>query len=74
MIVITDGEPDNAQGVRTLVRKLTQSNVECIGVGIGHEAVKNLFPQWVVINSVDELAAALFNVVGKTLTGARSAA
>lgn len=74
MIVITDGAPDNAQGVKTMMRKLTQNNVECIGVGIGHEAVKHLFPQWVVINSVDELALALFNVVGKNLTGERIAA
>ncbi|OJY94353.1 MAG: hypothetical protein BGP25_05025 [Lysobacterales bacterium 63-13] len=74
MIVITDGAPDNAQGVRTMVRKLSQGNVECIGIGIGHDAVRTLFPQWAVIQSVDELASALFDVVGKNLTGGRIAA
>lgn len=74
MIVITDGAPDNRMAVETLVRKLSQSKVECIGVGIGTDYVKQLFPASVVINGVDELVSALFNAVGLRLTGGRVAA
>lgn len=74
MIVITDGAPDDRAAVETLVRKLSQSKVECIAVGIGTDYVKHLFPVSVVINGVDELVSALFDVVGRRLTDGRMAA
>lgn len=63
LIVATDGDPNNRELVARVVRKYVASGVEVIGVGIQTEAVKGLFPTAVVIQTVDELAAALFSVV-----------
>lgn len=69
LVVTTDGEPDDADMVRRLVRKFAQSGVEVIGVGIGsgRGAVEKLFPNAVGIDSVDELAGALFEVIHKKM-------
>ncbi|MGH8159352.1 MAG: cobaltochelatase CobT-related protein [Rhodanobacter sp.] len=70
MVIVTDGEPDDVSGVQLLVRRLKASGVECIGVGIGTESVRRLFPISVVINGVEELATALFGVLGHQLEAA----
>lgn len=67
LVVITDGEPNDSKLVQTLVRKYRQSAVEVVGIGIATDAVKRLFPASVVIQSVDDLAAALFSVVKERL-------
>lgn len=63
LIVITDGDPDDAEQVRELVSRYEASGIEVVGVGISFDAVKNLFPSWTVIKHVSELKEALFTVI-----------
>ena len=74
MIVVTDGQPNDPRAVLALVKKMSNAGIECVGVGINCDVVKNLFPQWVVIRDVEELASTLFQTLGQQLTGRRIAA
>jgi cobaltochelatase CobT len=67
LIVITDGEPDNVEQVRKLVGMYEKAGVEVIGVGIGCDSVEDLYPVSVVIDSVEELAGALFGVINERM-------
>lgn len=67
LVVITDGAPNDRAAVSALLRRLKASRVECIGVGIGTDAVKGLFPVSCVIHDVSELSSALFGVIGTQL-------
>jgi len=70
LIVLTDGDPDDADQVRKLVKLYQQSGVEVIGVGIGCQSVKDLYPVSIVINHIDELAGALFGVINERMRNA----
>lgn len=67
LIVVTDGEPNDTEMVRRLVRMYQKSGVEVIGVGIGCSQVKDLYPVSTVINGIDELAGALFGVISERM-------
>lgn len=67
LVVVTDGAPDDPGMVSRLVAKYRAADVEVIGVGIQTPAVKGLFPVSTVIQSVDELAAALFQIVHRQM-------
>ncbi|MEY2117230.1 cobaltochelatase CobT-related protein [Rhodanobacter sp. FW106-PBR-R2A-1-13] len=69
LVVVTDGAPDDRGMVKRLVRLYAQSGVEVIGVGIGDggAAVSGLFPAAVQIDSVDQLATALFGVINQKM-------
>lgn len=65
--VITDGQPNNPEGTKTVTNLLRQAGIEVFGIGIGTQgaaAVKKLWPNASVgINSIDELPRQLFGLL-----------
>lgn len=59
LVVITDGEPDNAPATRAVVRGMQAAQVECVGIGIQLPTITGIFPCSRVIQSVDQLPQAL---------------
>lgn len=55
MLVLTDGQPNTPHVVKRAVSDMTRKGVECIGIGIGSEAVRSFFPNYAVVNDVKSL-------------------
>lgn len=68
MIVITDGDPDNARACHTVLDLCSNAGIETVGIGICHPNVKDFFDRSIVINSVDELRNTLFQLMRDKLT------
>ena len=69
MVVVTDGKPDADGPARQVIAKLAQSGVEVMGLGIKIE-VAGLFPTAARIDSVQELARAVFGMLQEKLAKA----
>lgn len=67
LMVVTDGDPNDGHSVRVLVDLYAKSGIEVIGVGIQHAAVTRLFPKSVVVDSLDELPTAMFNLLKRSM-------
>ena len=75
VIVATDGYPEvsqiddhvHARQTRAIIDRMTTSGIEVVGLGIGHMAVEDLFPDHRVIQGVEELAKALFEMLEQRL-------
>lgn len=65
LLVVTDGQPGavNGRAVKKLMELATRQGIECIGVGIKEEGVKNLFPEFIVVQDVNELPNAVFGLL-----------
>ena len=61
-MVITDGEPDtnHYEPVKDLICRCERSGVEVIGMGIQCPKVRDVFPEALVINELDQLKDQLF--------------
>lgn len=70
LLIVTDGEPNNADQVIDMVRRCQASGIEVIGIGIQIDRVRQLFPTAVVIQDLTELRSALFEITRKALTAA----
>ncbi|MFC1337419.1 MAG: VWA domain-containing protein [gamma proteobacterium symbiont of Clathrolucina costata] len=68
MVVITDGEPDNAKACHTVLDLCRNAGIETVGIGICHQKVEEFFDRSIVINSVDELRNTLFQLMRDKLT------
>ncbi|MBB3105151.1 VWA domain-containing protein [Azomonas macrocytogenes] len=68
LIVITDGEPDNAVSCTKVIDLCERSDVEVIGIGIETSAVTRLFSRNVVIQDAADLQKALFRLMERALT------
>ncbi|EIF42776.1 von Willebrand factor, type A [gamma proteobacterium BDW918] len=66
LIVVTDGEPNDPGSVRYMT-KLLEPFVDIYAIGINSTSVRSLFKKSAVINSVEELQAALFSIAGRFL-------
>lgn len=66
LIVVTDGDPDDANSVHYM-NGLVKNHVEVYAIGIQSNAVKNFFKNWCVINNINELQNALFDVAKTVL-------
>jgi len=66
LIVVTDGEP-NEPGSVLYMTKLLEPYVDIYAIGINSTAVRDYFKKHAVINSVEELQAALFSIAGRFL-------
>lgn len=62
-LILSDGEPNSNASVETLVPLMEQSGIECMAIGIMHPAVAGLFKQHTIINRVEELPGAMFNML-----------
>ena len=67
VITITDGDPDNPDLARKITKQLSNSGVEMLGLGIGGDYLRHIFPESESIECVDELAAAVFRLLERKL-------
>jgi cobaltochelatase CobT len=68
ILVVTDGQPDDSDSARQIIQRCLESGIEMIGLGIEVQAVKTLFPDWCVVQDMQQLAPALFKVLERKLT------
>jgi cobalamin biosynthesis protein CobT len=76
MFVVSDGEPACAgvpwdlgkRHLKDTVKKITAAGIEVFGIGVEHKAVAAFYPEHVVINKIDTMAADIFKIVSKRLT------
>ena len=59
------------KGLKDAIDECGQHGVECVGVGILTEHVKDIYPKSVTINRVDDLSGAIFNQLSNLLTGGK---
>lgn len=80
LFVLSDGLPEctysmprghQHQMLRNEIGRLGHHGIECVGIGIESTAVSRFYPQYVVINSIDDLAKAAFDQMAKLLVSDR---
>jgi cobalamin biosynthesis protein CobT len=86
LFVLSDGQPANAtinvrdeysargplvKGLKDAIDECGEHGVECVGVGILTDHVKNIYPKSVSITRVDDLSGAIFNQLSNLLTGGK---
>jgi cobaltochelatase CobT len=69
LVVLTDGEPDDASEVLRLLGLCRQAGIETVGVGIGIR-VRHLFPTAIEVTEAKDLKRELFGVAERLLLGA----
>jgi cobalamin biosynthesis protein CobT len=78
LIVLSDGKPnvsigDNhkqCQATKDVVKQVSDAGIEVYGLGIQTDHVRNFYPDWDVVNNVDEMPARLFKMIRKYLMAA----
>lgn len=68
VIVVTDGDPNNAFATRNVIERCVNGGFEFIGVGVKSTAVKKFFDNNIVINDVQELRTTLFSLMASNLS------
>jgi len=72
MLVLSDGQPAGSSRagphLSTIVQKLGKMGIECIGIGIMSHAVARYYPQYVVLNDVNQLPGEVMSALKKILT------
>lgn len=79
LITLSDGYPafqtnmtdGGAQHLRDAVNHVVKQGMECVGIGIASDAVKHFYPNYAVVNQLDDLPRATIEEVGKLLVGRR---
>jgi cobaltochelatase CobT len=69
LVVLTDGEPDDAAEVLRLLGLCRQAGIETVGFGIGI-CVQHLFPTAIEVTEAKDLKRELFGVAERLLLGA----
>ncbi|POZ50626.1 cobaltochelatase CobT-related protein [Methylovulum psychrotolerans] len=69
IMVLNDGQPDNLDATRSVIRRCEASGIELIGVGIGYDT-SHLFSRSIVINDLSELGTQLFRISRDLLVAA----
>jgi cobalamin biosynthesis protein CobT len=78
LFVLSDGHPAHASDAsrpeiirhcKEAIDKAGKNGVECIGIGICDEAVKEIYKDNVVVHDVKDLSGAVFNKLTNTLVG-----
>ena len=78
MIVLSDGWPtgcggtsDPNQHLRNAVERCKRDSVDCIGIGIMSDAVKEFYPSYTVCNELADLPKSVIQEVGQLLVSDR---
>lgn len=84
LFVLSDGQPVNAtinisdygggplvKGLKNAIDECIQNGVECVGIGILTNHVKDLYPKAVSIKNVNDLSGAIFTQLSNLLTGGK---
>jgi cobaltochelatase CobT len=82
LMVLQDGYPATGDGnpailrtdLRLRIDEVLARGIELIGVGILDDAVEQFYPTSVVVEEIQQLPAAAFNVLGRTLLSRRERA
>ena len=77
LIVLSDGEPHSGDQawmlcgdhLKDTVKTITNSGIECIGIGIQSKAVTKFYPDSVVFNNLTDLETGFFQKLSKVLRG-----
>jgi len=69
MFVLTDGEPDNIPECKKAVKAVERCGVTVVGIGIGTQAVKRCFTNYVVLSNATDLPALMVSKLSKMLIG-----
>jgi len=80
LFVLSDGQPavscdfgtnHLAQHLRNQVAEVGKHGIDCVGIGIKSEAVKHFYPNYVVVNDLDDLPKQAFDQLARLLVGER---
>lgn len=86
LFVLSDGQPANetinvkdeysargplVKGLKNAIDECGQHGVECVGIGILTDHVKEIYPKSVSITKVEDLSGAIFNQLSNLLTGGK---
>ncbi|MEN8197882.1 MAG: hypothetical protein ABFS30_15440, partial [Pseudomonadota bacterium] len=69
LLVVTDGEPNSAPAVESMVRHARALGIEVLGLGIGTMKVESLFPVSRVITDIGDLATSMIEMLREQLLG-----
>ena len=71
--IITDGDPDDQGAAKETIHSIAALGIEVYGIGIQTLAITNLLreQQCRVITSINDLAPAMFDLLGKALIATR---
>ena len=68
MLILTDGCPCNGTETHAATQRTMKEGIEIAAIGIMHSGVKNYWKNNRIINSIEELPAAMFGVMEELLT------
>ena len=68
IFVVTDGEPDNPEQAKQIMKTLSGAGIEFYGIGIGNMYDESLFLKSRVIHDINQLTPQLFDLLSETLT------
>ena len=75
LLTFSDGQPCGGDGeyarLSNVIKSLIDDGVDCIGVGIKSDAVKEYYPNWVEVQDLDDLSKAAMDKIAKLLMGKR---
>jgi len=80
LFVLSDGQPavscdfgtnHLAQHLRNQIEQVGKHGIDCVGIGIRSEAVKHFYPNYVVVNNLDDLPKQAFDQLARLLVGDR---
>lgn len=68
LMIVTDGQPENASACRSVIDLCERSNIELIGVGVESTAVSEWFQKNIIIDEAASLKRTLFKLMERSLT------
>lgn len=75
LLTFSDGQPCGADGeyarLTNVIKSLIDEGVDCIGIGIKSDAVKDYYPNWVEVTDLEDLSKAAMDKIAKLLMGKR---
>ena len=77
LFVMSDGEPCNSDTfdnilkvhLKDVVKKIVMAGIYVVGIGIAIGRVKDYYPHYIVVNSVEQLPYKVYNVMCKVVGG-----
>ena len=71
MLILTDGCPDDSSETKAATRRTMQDGIEIAAIGIMANSVKNYWDNHKIIETIQELPAAMFGIMEGLLIGSR---
>jgi cobalamin biosynthesis protein CobT len=79
LFVLSDGNPQNGDTdsdkldahLKEVVKMVSKHGIECVGIGILTDCVKEYYPHNVVVNNINDLVSTAYGEIVKAIRGAR---